>query len=182
MVRLHKLTHFADRCVNPCPQWFMEGGALPLLVALLADEDATCQTKGLLALSCLIRGCHPALLEFRNHDGAATLCTLLRGGNVRAQRWGPVRGGVRVAVGPGMGGAALSLSIWPGSTSRQARSLNASPAAPWQRCDCMAPVLACLLAHLPCLKSSPTCRNPHPRAGSACSCCATWCARCRRTG
>lgn len=71
----------------PPPQWFLEGGALPLLEGLLSDADSTCQTKALLAVSCLVRGYHPALLAFRNHGGIGTLCTLLQGSDcVRLQR------------------------------------------------------------------------------------------------
>ncbi len=56
----------------------MEGGVLPLLMILLGDEDVSCQVKGLLALGCLIRGYHPALLAFRERGGLGVLCSLLQ--------------------------------------------------------------------------------------------------------
>ncbi|GAB4821321.1 hypothetical protein N2152v2_008367 [Parachlorella kessleri] len=62
----------------PVQQWFMEGGVLPLLLRLLDDEDVSCQVKGLLALGCLIRGYHPALLAFRERGGLGVLCSLLQ--------------------------------------------------------------------------------------------------------
>lgn len=45
----------------PVQRWFMEGGALPPLLALLADSHPVVVTKALLGLSALVRHYDPGL-------------------------------------------------------------------------------------------------------------------------
>ena len=68
------------------PQWFMEGGAMPKLLHLLHDEDATCRTKALLALSCLIRLNPLALEVFRQKRGIPQLVAAVNDEHVTVQR------------------------------------------------------------------------------------------------
>lgn len=45
----------------PVQRWFMEGGALPHLLALLSDTHPVVVTKALLGLSALVRHYQPGL-------------------------------------------------------------------------------------------------------------------------
>ena len=67
-------------------QWFMEGGAMPKLLQLLHDEDASCRTKALLALSCLIRLNPLALEVFRQKRGIPQLVEAVNDEHVTVQR------------------------------------------------------------------------------------------------
>ena len=64
----------------------MEGGAMPKLMHLVHDEDASCRTKALLALSCLIR-LNPLGLEvFRQKRGVLQLVDAANDSDVKVQR------------------------------------------------------------------------------------------------
>jgi hsp70-interacting protein len=65
---------------------FMAGGVLPALWPLLDDADATCRVKGLLGVSCMVRGHAPAMGWFAARGGAARLAELAGGEDARAQR------------------------------------------------------------------------------------------------
>ncbi|KAL4855954.1 Hsp70-binding protein 1 [Chlorella vulgaris] len=65
---------------------FLEGGALLRLLPLLHDADSTVQTKALLAISCLVRGYPPALIQLRQQDGPKLLIRLLAQPEPRLQR------------------------------------------------------------------------------------------------
>jgi hsp70-interacting protein len=65
---------------------FLEGGALLRLLPLLHDADSTVQTKALLAISCLVRGYPPALIQLRQQDGPQLLIRLLAQPEPRLQR------------------------------------------------------------------------------------------------
>ncbi len=67
-------------------QWFMEGGAMPKLLQLIHDQDASCRTKALLALSCLIRLSPLALEVFRQKRGIPQLVEAAGDEDVRVQR------------------------------------------------------------------------------------------------
>ncbi len=67
-------------------QWFMEGGAMPKLLQLLHDEDASCRTKALLALSCLIRLNPLALEVFRQKRGVPQLVEAAKDKEMKVQR------------------------------------------------------------------------------------------------
>ena len=70
-----------------CPaQWFMQGGAMPKLLQLMHDEDASCRTKALLALSCLIRLNPLALEVFRQKRGISQLVDALNDTDGKVQR------------------------------------------------------------------------------------------------
>ncbi len=68
-------------------QWFMEGGAMPKLLHLLHDEDASCRTKALLALSCLIRLNPLALEVFRQKRGIPQLIQAADDKDIKVQRY-----------------------------------------------------------------------------------------------
>ena len=62
----------------PYPQWFLAGGILPRLLALLRDEDPTCRVKAVLALSALMRHHRPALEAMRSSGGLEQLVGALK--------------------------------------------------------------------------------------------------------
>lgn len=64
----------------------MEGGAMPKLLQLLHDEDASCRIKALLALSCLIRLNPLALEVFRQKRGVPQLVDAAKDQEVKVQR------------------------------------------------------------------------------------------------
>ncbi|KAL0028060.1 hypothetical protein WJX77_004125 [Trebouxia sp. C0004] len=64
----------------------MEGGAMPKLLHLLHDEDASCRTKALLALSCLIRLNPLALEVFRQKRGIPQLIQAADNKDIKVQR------------------------------------------------------------------------------------------------
>jgi hypothetical protein len=72
----------------PVQALFADHGVLPLLLPLLQDKDATCRAKGLLALSCMVRGHAGSLAWLRQQDGTRMLCGLLEFQDVRVQRYG----------------------------------------------------------------------------------------------
>jgi hypothetical protein len=55
-------------------RWFMEGGAMPHLLALLQDPQPEVATKGLLATSAMVRHYQPGLEARRAAGGLQTLC------------------------------------------------------------------------------------------------------------
>lgn len=59
---------------------------MPKLLHLLHDEDATCRTKALLALSCLIRLNPLALEVFRQKRGVPQLVDAAKDKEVKVQR------------------------------------------------------------------------------------------------
>ncbi len=65
----------------------MEGGAMPKLLHLLHDEDASCRTKALLALSCLIRLNPLALEVFRQKRGIPQLIQAADDKDIKVQRY-----------------------------------------------------------------------------------------------
>jgi hypothetical protein len=65
----------------------MEGGAMPKLLHLLHDEDASCRTKALLALSCLIRLNPLALEVFRQKRGIPQLIQAADDKDNKVQRY-----------------------------------------------------------------------------------------------
>eukprot|EP00963_Diacronema_lutheri_P009547 scaffold867_cov317-Pavlova_lutheri.AAC.12 len=74
---------------NPHAQeWALEGGALQQVLKLLEDPVAICRTKGMLAVSCLVRGYRPAREAFRESKGYEALLKLLdeSDGDSRTQR------------------------------------------------------------------------------------------------
>ncbi|PRW45487.1 Hsp70-binding 1 [Chlorella sorokiniana] len=70
----------------PVQKAFFDGGIMPRLLPLLHDENATVQTKALLAISCMVRGYAPALVALRQANGVATLVGLLAQPEPRLQR------------------------------------------------------------------------------------------------
>ena len=64
----------------------MEGGAMPKLLHLLHDEDASCRTKALLALSCLIRLNPLAVEVFRQKQGVLQLVDAINDTDVKVKR------------------------------------------------------------------------------------------------
>jgi hypothetical protein len=73
-----------SRCV--VLQWFLEGGALPRLMGLAADDDSTCRSKAVLALSGLLRHFLPGVAAFRQQGGLQLLVGLLASADSRLQR------------------------------------------------------------------------------------------------
>jgi len=74
---------------NPQAQeWALQGGALQQVLQLLEDPVAICRTKGMLAVSCLVRGYKPAREAFRHNKGYEKLLKLLEvsQGDIRTQR------------------------------------------------------------------------------------------------
>eukprot|EP00775_Hariotina_reticulata_P008959 gene8959-9135_t len=61
----------------PVQRWFMEGGALSPILALLSDPNPVVQTKALLAVSALVRHYQPGLEAFRLAGGLQKLLGLL---------------------------------------------------------------------------------------------------------
>jgi hsp70-interacting protein len=61
----------------PVQRWFMEGGALPPLLGLLADPNVVVRTKAVHALSALVRHYAPGLEAFRLAGGLTKLLALL---------------------------------------------------------------------------------------------------------
>lgn len=59
---------------------------MPKLLQLMHDEDASCRTKALLALSCLIRLNPLALEVFRRKRGIPQLVEAANDEDVRVQR------------------------------------------------------------------------------------------------
>lgn len=57
---------------------FMEEGVLPAVWPLLEHPNVTCVIKGLLAVSCQVRGHVPSLQWFRNQRGVEKLTQLLK--------------------------------------------------------------------------------------------------------
>ena len=64
----------------------MQGGVMPRLLQLMHDDDASCRTKALLALSCLIRLNPLALEVFRQKRGIPKLVQSLSDSSVKVQR------------------------------------------------------------------------------------------------
>lgn len=64
----------------------MKGGAMPKLLHLLHDEDASCRTKALLALSCLIRLNPLAVEVFRQKRGVPQLLDAINDTDVKVKR------------------------------------------------------------------------------------------------
>jgi len=60
----------------PVQRWFMEGGALAPLLALLSDSHPVVVTKALLGLSALVRHYDPGLEVRGGHGGAHALWLL----------------------------------------------------------------------------------------------------------
>ena len=64
-----------------CPlyvqDWFHAEGVLPFAQALLGDEHPRCRLKGLLAISCQIRGHAPSLVTFCQELQGVPQVTLL---------------------------------------------------------------------------------------------------------
>lgn len=72
-------------------QWFLEGGALPSLMALLNQEGSDephvmLRVKALLALSGLIRHCQPGLTALLQAGGAPRVAALCGDSDARVQR------------------------------------------------------------------------------------------------
>lgn len=65
---------------------FLHSGAPEAIWQLLDDQAPQCQVKGLLAVSCLVRGHAPALTWFRQKGGPAHLVEMARREDVRLQR------------------------------------------------------------------------------------------------
>lgn len=65
---------------------FVEDGVLPRLLPLLGDDHPAVRAKGLLALSCSVRGCPEALDWLRAQGGVGRLAQLLGQPEPRQQR------------------------------------------------------------------------------------------------
>ena len=65
---------------------FLQGGVLPAVWPLLDHPNITCIIKGLLALSCQVRGHAPSLQWFRDQHGVDKLIKLLDNEDKRVQR------------------------------------------------------------------------------------------------
>lgn len=61
---------------------------MPKLLHLMHDEDPSCRTKALLALSCLIRLNPLALEVFRQKRGVPQLVDAVDDGDVKVKRYG----------------------------------------------------------------------------------------------
>ena len=60
-------------------EWFQKDGTMPVAASLLQDSDTQCKLKGVLAVSCLLRGCTSALVEFCSEvKGLPALLALVR--------------------------------------------------------------------------------------------------------
>lgn len=70
----------------PVQDWFLEGGVMPPLVALLEDGNNTCVTKGLLGVSSLVRHNDPALEAFLKTGSLDGVMELVTRDDVRLQR------------------------------------------------------------------------------------------------
>lgn len=63
---------------NPDAQeWALEGGALTEILKLFEDVEPDCRTKGMLAVSCLLRGHKPAREAFQKEGGYERLLKLM---------------------------------------------------------------------------------------------------------
>lgn len=63
---------------NPDAQeWALEGGALNQILKLFEDVEPECRTKGMLAVSCLLRGHKPAREAFQKEGGYERLLKLM---------------------------------------------------------------------------------------------------------
>lgn len=59
-------------------EWFHEEGVMLLAVSLLRDTDTQGRLKGLLCVSCMVRGYAPALVSFcQDHQGLSKLLPLV---------------------------------------------------------------------------------------------------------
>lgn len=70
----------------PVQQWFLEGGAMPPLVAAMSDADPVVRAKALLALSSITRHFPPALELFRLDAGLPRLVKAVGDTDARVQR------------------------------------------------------------------------------------------------
>lgn len=49
---------------NCTQEWFLQDGVLQAALRLLTDAEDRCRLKGLLLISCMVRGCAEALIQF----------------------------------------------------------------------------------------------------------------------
>jgi hsp70-interacting protein len=98
----------------PVQRWFMDGGALPPLLGLLADPDVVVRTKAVLALSALVRHYGPGLEAFRLAGGLTKLLALLGCSSTDA------------AVGAAAAAAAAAAATSVAGTSGEGQQLSSS--------------------------------------------------------
>mmetsp|Transcript_20175 Transcript_20175/g.43960 ORF Transcript_20175/g.43960 Transcript_20175/m.43960 type:complete len:420 (-) Transcript_20175:533-1792(-) len=84
-----RATEVAATCMAnnpPVQQWFLEGGILARVCAVLEDQNATCRTKGLLAVSALVRHFTPGFRAFQGQRGTQRVVELCKDEHEKVQR------------------------------------------------------------------------------------------------